>query len=229
MASIYLVRHGQASFGKLNYDQLSDMGIQQSEILGQALQARHIEADWVIHGSMARHQQTMQNAQKHWHSYGPVHCMPQFDEYDSDDVLACAFPQFKHKPALGAWLLTQKNRRKAFQELFEQAIQRWTAGEHDDYQESWLAFTTRCTQGLDELIQQLDGKSAVVFTSGGPITAIAQRCLGLSHDKAFELNWTLLNAGVTQLLYSRDGRLSLASCNEHHHLAAAGSHNLTYR
>ena len=34
MATIYLVRHGQASFGKENYDQLSPRGWEQGRILG---------------------------------------------------------------------------------------------------------------------------------------------------------------------------------------------------
>lgn len=229
MASIYLVRHGQAGFGKLNYDQLSDLGYQQGELVGQALNSRNIEAGNVVHGAMERHRQTMESAQKFWHSYGPVIEMPGFNEFDSDDVIACAFPQFKHKAALGAWLLTQKDRRKAFQQIFSQAIERWTAGEHDDYQESWQAFTQRCNQALDDLIARLDGKNAVVFTSGGPVTAIAQQCLGLNNDKAFELNWTLLNAGISQILYNRAGKKSLASCNEHHHLAAAGQRFMSYR
>jgi len=229
MASIYLIRHGQAGFGKLNYDQLSELGWQQAERVGQALTQRGVEAGQVVHGAMVRHRETLQGAQRHWHAHGPVEEMAGFNEFDSDDVIACAFPQFANKAALGGWLLTQKNRRKAFQELFSQAVARWTAGEHQGYQESWTEFTSRCNQSLDRLIQQLDGKDGVVFTSGGPVTAIAQRCLGLSHEKAFELNWTLLNAGVTQLLYSRSGRLSLASCNEHHHLDAAGQRFVTYR
>ncbi|MFT6858462.1 MAG: broad specificity phosphatase PhoE, partial [Thalassolituus oleivorans] len=37
MASIYLVRHGQAGFDKLNYDQLSELGFAQGELVGKAL------------------------------------------------------------------------------------------------------------------------------------------------------------------------------------------------
>ncbi len=37
MATIYLVRHGQASFGKENYDQLSPRGWEQGKILGRWL------------------------------------------------------------------------------------------------------------------------------------------------------------------------------------------------
>ena len=131
---------------------------------------------------------------------------------------------------LGAWILAQPNKRKAFQELFANAVERWTSGNHDsDYLESWAAFTGRVTAALEELLPRAEGKHVVVFTSGGPITAIAQQCLGLTHDKAFDMNWTLLNGGITQLLYNSKGKVSLASFNEQQHLAQAGKHFVTYR
>ena len=231
MASIYLVRHGQAGFGKINYDQLSDTGHMQGELVGKSLAMRGVEAQLVIHGSMQRHRETMEGAQKYWKSYGPVHEMSGFNEFDSDDVIACAYTQFKNKAVLGAWIMAQPNKRKAFQELFAKAVERWTAGADDaDYIESWSAFTTRVREALQQLLGQANGRNAVVFTSGGPITAIAQQCLELSNGKAFDLNWTLLNGGITQLLYSSSGgQLSLASFNEQQHLAEAGKHFLTYR
>lgn len=230
MASIYLVRHGQAGFGKLNYDQLSDTGHQQAELVGKALAQRNLEAGLLVQGAMQRHQETRQGAQQHWHSYGPLTEAAGFNEFDSDDVIACAFPQFKNKAVLGAWILAQPNKHKAFQELFAKAVERWTSGTQDnDYAESWPHFTQRVLQALHNLVQQADGKHAVVFTSGGPITAVAQYCLGLSNSKAFDMNWTLLNGGITQLLYNSSGKISLASFNEHQHLAQAGQHFLTYR
>lgn len=230
MAAIYLVRHGQAGFGKLNYDQLSDLGHQQAKLVGHSLNVRTVEAGLVFCGAMQRHRETMTGAQHVWHSFGPVHEHAGLNEFDSDDLIACAHPQFKNKAVLGAWLLTQDNKRKAFQQLFETAVTRWTSGEHDaDYIESWSAFQSRVQNALRDVIQQANGKDVVIFTSGGPITVIAQQCLELSNDKAFAMNWTLLNAGITQLLYSRSGKMSLASFNEHQHLAAAGQSFLTYR
>ena len=35
MASLYLIRHGQASFGSANYDQLSPLGQRQADVSGQ--------------------------------------------------------------------------------------------------------------------------------------------------------------------------------------------------
>lgn len=245
MASIYLVRHGQAGFNKLDYDQLSDLGHQQGEMVGTSLNSRGIEAGLVIHGAMRRHKETMQGAQKTWFAYGPCFEHAGFNEFDSDDVIACAHKELNipgfykdgiashnlvQKAALGAYIAKQKNPKKAFQTLFSTAIDRWISGEHDDdYIESWNHFTQRCRDALMTAIDQAAGKDVVVFTSGGPITAIAQYCLGLDDEHAFKLNWSLVNGGITQLLYNQQGKVSLASCNEQEHLIKAGKKALTYR
>ena len=58
MSSILLVRHGQASFGAADYDNLSDTGHEQSRVLGAALAARGVAPDVVVAGEMRRHRQT---------------------------------------------------------------------------------------------------------------------------------------------------------------------------
>jgi broad specificity phosphatase PhoE len=245
VASIYLVRHGQAGFNKLDYDQLSVLGHQQGQLVGQSLLARAVEAKLVVHGAMKRHRETMQGAQKTWHAYGTVMENSGFNEFDSDDVIAAAHKEVNipgfyqqgiasnnlvQKTALGAYLVKQKNPKKAFQELFSISIDRWISGEYDeDYIESWQQFTQRCRQALFDTITEAAGKDVVVFTSGGPITAIAQHCLGLDDEHAFKLNWSLVNGGITQLLYNQQGKISLASCNEQEHLISAGKTSLTYR
>jgi broad specificity phosphatase PhoE len=250
MASIYLVRHGQAGFNKLDYDQLSDLGHQQAEYVGQSLLARSVEAKLVVHGAMRRHRETMQGAQKVWFTYGTTIENSGFNEFDSDDIIAAAYPKFSNKilkkvglensalakkgivqkMALGAYLAKQDNPKKTFQSLFSSAIDRWSSGQYDDeYVESWAQFTQRCRDALMATIEQAAGKDVVVFTSGGPITAIAQYCLGLDNEHAFKLNWSLVNAGITQLLYNQQGKVSLASCNEQEHLIRAGKLSLTYR
>lgn len=245
MARIYLVRHGQAGFNKLDYDQLSDLGHQQSQYVGRSLNARAVEAGLVVHGAMKRHRETLQGAQKVWHSYGTVIEQAGFNEFDSDDVIAAAHAELNipgfykkgivshnlvQKTALGAHLALQNNPKKAFQDLFSTSIDRWISGEHDeDYIESWQQFTQRCQQALFDTVEQAGGKDIVIFTSGGPITAIVQHCLGLSDRYAFEFNWSLVNAGITQLLYNQQGKISLASGNEQEHLISLGKKFLTYR
>ena len=58
MGHLYLVRHGQASFGEKDYDQLSPMGQQQSVRLGQYWQGKGLRFDAVLTGTLKRHTQT---------------------------------------------------------------------------------------------------------------------------------------------------------------------------
>ena len=48
MTCIYLIRHGQASFGQDNYDCLSQLGEQQAHLLGQHFSERNIQFDQVV-------------------------------------------------------------------------------------------------------------------------------------------------------------------------------------
>ncbi|MDZ4123020.1 MAG: phosphoglycerate mutase family protein, partial [Hydrogenophaga sp.] len=51
MGTLYLVRHGQASFGADDYDQLSEMGQRQSRRLGEYWAERGVGFDAVITGT----------------------------------------------------------------------------------------------------------------------------------------------------------------------------------
>lgn len=229
MASVYLIRHGQAEFNKLNYDQLSELGHQQAKLVGSALQLKGLHANKVFYGAMRRHNETLAGSQKNWHSYGECIENANFNEFDSDEIIAKAFPHFKNKAVLGVWLATQENRKRAFQTLFSQAIERWIKGKNDDdYFENWSAFKQRVITGLRFAIEKAEGNDVAIFTSGGPISVIVQHCLDLSDEKTFELNWTIVNASISTLLYSRKNpkKISLASFNEQQHLI--GKH-LTYR
>ncbi len=64
MTTIYLVRHGQASFGKSNYDELSENGEAQATLLGQYFKKILKEQPYIVAGTMQRHEQTAQLALK---------------------------------------------------------------------------------------------------------------------------------------------------------------------
>ena len=60
MSILHLVRHGQASFGAEDYDNLSPKGIQQSIELGKALAKQQSTFDHIIVGPHRRHIQTFE-------------------------------------------------------------------------------------------------------------------------------------------------------------------------
>src|SRR5260370_41709000 len=58
MASLTLVRHGQASYLKENYDQLSDLGKRQARMLGEYWIRTKTSFDQVYYGPACRHLRT---------------------------------------------------------------------------------------------------------------------------------------------------------------------------
>jgi broad specificity phosphatase PhoE len=62
MPVVLLVRHGQASFGSSDYDELSDAGRAQSEVVGAELARRALRDPVAVHGSLRRQRDTAQIA-----------------------------------------------------------------------------------------------------------------------------------------------------------------------
>lgn len=58
VATIHLIRHGQAAFGAADYDELSALGHEQSALLGASLAPLARAGDGAICGGMRRHRQT---------------------------------------------------------------------------------------------------------------------------------------------------------------------------
>jgi len=233
MGAIYLIRHGQASFGASNYDQLSDVGHQQARVLGEALLPRIARTDAVVTGTLQRHQATAASCLD---AMG-LSLVPQvhagFNEFDHEEVIACAEPRYADRLVMMADMAASGSPRRAFQQFFEQAVRRWMSGAHDaDYRETWSAFKLRCHAALDDVIQQAQQHpsrgTTLVFTSGGFIALTCQRLLGIPDEHAFTLNWTLVNGGVTKLVVGSQGP-RLVSVNEHAHFEGPQAALLTYR
>ena len=234
MGTIYLLRHGQASFGSSNYDQLSATGHVQARVLGQALKARGVQADQVISGSMQRHQETAAGALGELvgeasHTLSLVQHAG-VNEFDHENVIEVAEPRYADKVIMMSDMAASGDPHRTFQTFFRDAVSRWVGGNHDDeYKEPWSVFKLRVVSALDDLVKQTPAKgNTLVFTSGGTISVICAHLLGLSDAQAFTINWTLANAGITKIRAGRDG-LHLVSINEHAHLEGGASPLLTYR
>jgi len=229
MAAIYLVRHGQASFGAADYDQLSDLGAVQARRLGDALKPRLTAVDIAVCGTMRRHQQTAAVCLDAMGVASPILTDRGWDEYDHQEVLHAFEPRFRIPGALGADLAAAADPMRAFQEIFAPAVARWVSGAHDgDYRETWAAFRARVTEALVMLARSLGKReTALVFTSGGPISAISGDLLHVPPERHLELGWILANAGVTKVLCRGDA-LHLSTFNDHAHLEGA-ERLVTYR
>lgn len=230
MATVFLVRHAQASFGKEDYDALSPLGFTQSRLLGEALRARAVRPDVVVAGTLKRHHQTAQACLSAMGCSVPVETRAAFDELDHAELVARQEPRYADLAVLGADLRTRPDPHRWFQGLFVEALERWLSGHHDaEYREPWPAFRARCIAALDTLALSLPPEAtAMVFTSGGPISAAMQGLLALSDEGMLRLFWGIANATVSKVVVD-EGTPRLASWNEHGHLEGNGGGLLTYR
>ena len=238
MGQILLVRHGQASFGSANYDQLSPLGVEQSRILGTWFAECGLRFDQVVTGNLQRHRQTAQACIEAFASANkPNQAVdPGFNEYNHDEVLLRHRPEFADPQEIKHFLASHENGKKAFQQIFEDAMARWMGGRHDaEYSESWPVFRQRCIAALTKLVDNGGSQRIVVFTSGGTIATLAQHVLGMSDPQVFQLNWSLVNSAVTKLMFQsgsdgKPGRVSLSYLNNFSHLEKSRDAALvTYR
>ena len=159
---------------------------------------------------------------------GAYATLEQLAEFDHEDVLTVYRPEFKDMAAIATFLSASPNPRKAFQQTFVEAAERWHDGRHDaDYKEPWPVFRQRVLEGFRQL--QEPGESRLVFTSGGVISVIMQAVLKTNDSKSFALNSVIANSSVSRFLFSGD-EVSLSGFNNTAHLDV---HNvpglITYR
>ncbi|SFO89065.1 Broad specificity phosphatase PhoE [Amycolatopsis arida] len=217
MGAIYLVRHGQASFGAADYDVLSDRGREQAVAVGAELRRRRVRLAEARCGSMARQRGTAEAALAELRSGLVAKEDPRWNEYDHLDVL----------DAYGGSMPGEDPR--AFQRALDAALTCWVdAGATSACAESWPSFTTRVREALDDVVGALGrGEHAVVFTSGGVIAALGAQLLGA--PEAFpRLSRVAANASITKVVSGRGG-LSLVSFNEHAHFDGDAGELLSYR
>ena len=231
MTTIYLVRHGQASFGAASYDQLSAKGEQQAQVVGDFFKHTLKEHPLVLAGSMQRHQQTAQLALAQSFDDAPIHTESAWNEFDHQQVFAKYDERFNQPELLKQDAELIANPRAYLAKIFDGAIERWIGKQYDhEYHETWLGFQTRVEGALYGLCQHIDAtqpRQAVVFSSGGVISVAVGKVLGLNAKQIFALNWSIANASITTLRWT-DGRLQLLSFNEHHYLKARDAELLTW-
>jgi broad specificity phosphatase PhoE len=236
MSMIHLIRHGQASFGRDDYDVLSPLGLRQARILAGFLYDTGFRPDAVYCGTMRRQSSTAEEVVRFFVDSGsplpqPIK-MPEFDEYDTKAIVTAMYPAMvQEDPSIEDDLPRLFTSRQAFKRIFEAAMLRWAcaSGEIDGV-ESWEGLKSRVTRGLEAIRGRHGrGRTVAVFTSGGAISACLASVLGLSGETAMRINWQIVNTSITRLMYNEE-RTTLAAFNVMSHLELAGGQDLvTYR
>jgi len=195
MSTLYLVRHGQASLGADDYDQLSELGTRQSVQLGRYFAARGLAFDAVLSGTLRRHTQTLAAISEGLGQ--PLDAMPWpgLNEYDSDAVIAAIHPEPLDRSP------TPENYRIHFR-LLRTGLAQWMHGHVQPRGlPSWASFTRQVVEVLDHVRSRAHNRVLLV-SSGGPIACAISHVLGTPHETTVELNMRLRNSAVSEFTFS---------------------------
>ena len=240
MGTLYLVRHGQASFGADNYDLLSPLGRQQSVRLGEYFSYKGVHFDAVLTGTLNRQIQTLEGicegmgvvfecergagppqassappggSEAHAVKSVGAHILwPGLNEYDSAAVIAAIHPYPLEKPD------TPELYKHHFR-LLRGGLAQWMAGVVSprgmpDYND----FVAGVTSALAHVRSHYRG-NVLLVSSGGPIATAVGQVLGTSPETTIELNMQIRNSSVTEFAFSAK-RHRMVSFNTLAHLDA---------
>jgi broad specificity phosphatase PhoE len=224
--TVLLVRHAQASFGSADYDVLSPLGREQTDVVVEALAGRQMNVARVLAGTARRQLDTAAPLAARLGL--EVGTDPRWNEYETELVLEHhgVVPVGLDGAGEGGREITSRE----FQAVLDGALEGWVqSGEGTTAPQSWPAFLAAATGALADLSASLgSGETGIAFTSGGVIAAICTELLGGHPDLLARLNRVLVNTGITKIAVGASGT-SLIAFNDHAHIDAGAGALLTYR
>lgn len=196
MGTLYLVRHGQASFGAEDYDQLSALGHKQSVRLGEYFARKGIHFDGLIAGTLRRQKQTLEGILQGMNHAGEHLSWEGLNEYDSEAVIATVHPHKLEKP-------TSPEMYKHHFRLLRDGLAQWMAGVVSPRgMPSYNDFVAGVAGALDHVRTNHYGQNVLVVTSGGPIATAVGYVLGASAEATIDLNMRIRNSSITEFAFT---------------------------
>ncbi|GKT25463.1 histidine phosphatase family protein [Acidovorax sp. SUPP3334] len=211
MGTLYLVRHGQASFGADDYDQLSPRGREQAVRLGEYWRARNVRFDAVITGTLRRHAQTLEGIAEGLQIAPDALALPSLNEYDSAALITAIHPHPLPRPD------TPELYKHHFRLLCD-ALAQWMGGTISPAgMPSWVAFSSGIRAALEHVRRQHVGHNVLLVSSGGPISTAVGEVLSTPPEVTIALNMRIRNSAVTEFSIAPK-RLMLQTFNTLPHL-----------
>lgn len=220
MTLIVLVRHGQASAGTKNYDQLSGVGQKQAALLGEHWHAEQFKPVASYSGTLQRQQHTASLALHNAKLTLNTNTLADLDEYDHhqiDKLFANGVS------SVGAQALSF--------EQYANIMHNWRNAKHAEldgtmtWQEfserGWTAIQHQAKQFIaDEPSSKASDTPIVFFTSAGVIASVLMHAMNLTFDRALDAMWHTRNASLTTFRYHPE-RTRLVEYNSITHLSVA--------
>lgn len=213
MGYLYLVRHGQASFGAADYDNLSELGHRQSVRLGEYFRQKQIQFDAVLCGTLRRHVQTWEGIRQGAALNLEPLAWPGLNEFDGDALIATVNPHPMDRPQ------SPSDAKQHFR-LLRDGLTQWMNGVVSPLgMPSYPEFVQGVTRALDHVRQHHSG-NVLVISSGGPISTAMGHILGTTPETTIGLNLRIRNSSVTEFAYTPK-RHTLLTYNTLPHLEGA--------
>ena len=193
--NLYLVRHGQASFGAEDYDQLSELGRQQSVRLGAYFREKGLSFDTVLTGTLRRQTQTYTGIQEGGNFDLEALPWPGLNEFDSAAVIATIYPHELEKP-------DSPERYRHHFRLLRDGLTQWMNGVvNPKGMPTYQDFRHGVTSALDHIRKNCEG-NVLLVSSGGPIATAVGHVLGTAPETTIELNMRIRNSAVTEFAFN---------------------------
>ncbi len=231
MSKIFLIRHGQASFLKEDYDNLSNKGIEQSEALGTYFLNNEIHFDKIYIGNLKRHQQTFDAYSKAFINDGIELAKPVFlndlNEHQALEAFKFAYEEFIEVNSNAKTLFEEVKIKPHLQQsnyiqIFGLFFNEFVSGNYplnDHPVQSWRDFRIQAKKGIATILENTNQNETIgVFTSGGTKSSIIGDSLDLREQKILELNMAIRNSSFSQLHFSNN-KFNILSINEIPHLS----------
>ncbi len=195
MGNLYLVRHGQASFGAADYDNLSELGQRQSVRVGEYFARKGLQFEAVLTGTLRRHAQTWAGiAQGAGLTLQPT-VWPGLNEYDSAAVIATISPLPLTRPD------TPELYKHHFR-LLRDGLTQWMNGVVSPKgMPTYNEFAHGVTSALEHIRKAHTG-NVLIVSSGGPISTAVGRILGTAPETTIELNMRIRNSSITEFAFT---------------------------
>ncbi len=191
MGTLYLVRHGQASFGAADYDQLSPLGVRQCRRLVEHLQARGLRFQATYRGTLKRHAQSLDALVEGFGEAPAPVLLPGLNEFDGEAVVRALYPEPPPPPD------PADSFRHHFR-LLREGLEAWMAGRTAPQgMPSHAQFVAGVADALDRVRTHHDG-DVLMVSSGGPISTAGGLVLGLGASAVIDLNLRLRNSAVCE-------------------------------
>ena len=235
MANLLIVRHGQASFGAENYDQLSPLGQRQADLTGEFLRQMGTRFSAAYSGDLSRQRETGQRVLDQLEQAPELIVDSRFNEVQTDEQIEVMMPLLVERDARFADLVAAMDTdTKSFQKIIETVFNYWVSPECDVSNiQSWKDYHGGVVSAFEgAMASAASGTDTAIFTSGGTIATIVGHVLKLTSDRVYEFYEPVFNCSITRIIFN-SRKCSLSTFNDvgHLHLMSAQLNErlVTYR